>query len=249
MIVKSHTNSVENKAASISARNTCDMFWHLLVSDKPATTVLDYILQPDPLRRAFKPMALQKLIQLHGPEVFSSSCSSLDGSTSHSHDLLSLCRSSAASAQVATTSWIQGLASELVDGLGMSEVLSRELLSRAVAGTTLQKDISQFLQKLVEDLVLCRVVPWFTYLNIEKLTEYGAFVEKSTLLFQQHPALEPCVQAFLLHMAVCPYFIPFDELAGAVQVCCIVLCCPPPRCHVPGHRFLICIPGRFSSFL
>jgi serine/threonine protein kinase len=234
-----------NAAADLSAHSSLnqpsnsDSFWSLHVLRKPASTVLDHILQPDPLLSAFQPSKLQSLISAHGSQVFTASCASLAESHQSNTDMLaSLSISvsafkSSAESEVASLAWIQSIICELVSGKCVSALLCREVLNVFVTGVSVKKDVICFLHMLVQDHVLFKPVTWFTYLDIHALKQYDISVEKSTTLMQQYPTLDPCIQALLLHLAVCPYFMPFDELVSIVKVRDCILWLDTFRIYVP----------------
>jgi hypothetical protein len=198
---------------------TPDRLWSILVSSKPSTTVLDVFLQPDCFQRAFKSSDLQKLIELHGSDVFISSCLPLVEIQTNADPLLPrVISETSGDSDVASFPWIQAVACEIMDGKCISASLCQEILKLVVVGETSKKDIIIFLQNLLQDRVLFKPVPWFTYFDIEALKQYDVFIEKSAALIQQYDTMDPSIQAILLHMAACPYFIPFHELVSLVQV-------------------------------
>ena len=217
-------SSADLSAPSLNEPLNSDWLWSLHVLNKPASTVLDHILQPDPLLRAFRPSNLQKLIEVHGSQVFTASCSSFVERHQSDTDMLALLSISASTlksstdSEVASLAWIQDIICELVVGKCVASLLCREILNVFVTGVSVKKDVIMFLHKLVQNRVLFKPVTWFTYLDIDALKQNDISVEKSTSLMQQYTTLDPCIQAFLLHLAVCPYLMPFDELVGIVKV-------------------------------
>lgn len=196
---------------------TSDELWHLLISNQPASTVLEFFLQPDRYQRAFNPSCLQKLIETHGSEVFATSCLPLVANQT-TEGLLGILSETSSDSNVASVSWIQTVVGEIMHGKCVSASLYREILKMVVIGVTSKKEIIAFLHQLLQDRVLSNPYPWFTCFKIEALINYDFFVEKSEALVQQYSLMHPSIQTMLLHMAVCPYFIPYDELVGIVQV-------------------------------
>jgi len=88
----------------------------------------------------------------------------------------------------------------------------------ALVGATTEKDIISFLKKLSHDRVIFRPAPWFTYLDVNALKSYEVFVEKSDALMQKWDTMHSGIQIMLLHLAVCPYFIPYYDLVDIAQV-------------------------------
>lgn len=218
-------SSTPTRASSpiVSSPSTCnntltsDELWQLLISNQPASTVLEFFLQPDRHLRAFNPSCLQKLIETHGSEVFATNCMPLVANQT-TENLLGILSETSGDSNVASVSWIQTVVGEIMHGKCVSASLCREILKMVVIGVTSKKEIVAFLHKLLQDRVLSNPCPWFTCLKIEALSNYDFFVEKIEALVQQYSLMHPSIQTMLLHMAVCPYFIPYDELVGIVQV-------------------------------
>ena len=200
---------------------TSDRLWHLFLSSTPDSTVLDVFLQPDSFLRAFRPFDLQRLIDLHGSEVFSASSLPLVANRTPKDLNATLSASiseTAADFNVASIDWIQNLVIEIMNGKCISASFFQEILKLVVIGVTSKKDIVLFLQKLLQDRVLFKPASWFAYFDIEALKQYDVFAEKSTALMQQYATMESSIQAVLMHMAACPYFIPYHELDRLFQV-------------------------------
>jgi hypothetical protein len=175
------------------------------------------------LLRAFRPSALQNLIELHGAEVFASPCKSLfeqNGCASFLNSALSSALSpTSADSDSASLSWIESCVRELVDGKCIKATIVREILKLIVVGVTLKKDVILFLKKLINDRILIRLTPWFVFVDIDALKQFDAFVEKTSVLMWQYDSMNPSLQSVLLHLAACPYFIPIHKLLSIVQVC------------------------------
>lgn len=196
-----------------------DSLWRTVIFSKPASTVLDYFLQPDFILRSFSRARLQRLIELHGDALFSSSCSSLnEQSESDSDFFAAFAGPLPGKSAVASLSWIQSVATEIIDGKCLGAAFSREIQKLALVGATTEKDIISFLKKLSHDRVIFRPAPWFTYLDINALKSYDVFVEKSDALIQKWDTMHSAIQIMLLHLAVCPYFIPYYDLVDIAQV-------------------------------
>jgi hypothetical protein len=196
-----------------------DGLWRTVISSKPVSTVLDHILQPDCILRAFSRARLQRLIELHGDAVFSSSCSSLnEQSQSDSDFVAAFAGVLPGKSAVASLSWLQTVVTEIVDGKCVGAAFSREIQKLIQVGTTTEKDVISFLKTLSSDRVIYRPAPWFTYLDINTLKVYDLFVEKSDALMQKWDILHSDIQIILLHLAVCPYFLPYYDLVDIAQV-------------------------------
>jgi hypothetical protein len=229
MIVKEYLSP--DKAGPVNGFSTkiknplkADELWHLHVSNNPVSTVLDHILQPDCLLRAFRPIALQTLIELHGSEVFASPCKSLfeQNELNYISGLNAALSSSpsqiAADSDVASLSWIESCVHDLVDGKCVKALVIGEVLKLIVLGVTVRRDIIQFLRKLIRDRVLIRLTPWFVFVDLDALKQCEAFVEKSTVLMRVYDSMNPTMQSVMLHLAACPYFVPFHKLLAIAQV-------------------------------
>jgi hypothetical protein len=225
LIVKRYVSSDKDTPAKDSFSGfplNPEQLWKLLITSNPVSTVLDYVLQPDCLLRAFRPSALQNLILAHGSEVFASPCQSLLEQTepeTGSNDAVSGPLSPiSADSTIASLYWIENCVRELVDGECIKELLVREISKLIVIGVTVQKDVLRFLRTLLHNRVLMRITPWFVYVDIDAVKQCDAFVEKSSVLMRQYDSVNPCTQVILLRMAACPYFMPIRELLGTVQV-------------------------------